>query len=188
MQPVTQASYIRDWTVDGTLDQLIAEANIFFGDEQAFYIALPTDEAKRDLLATQFTFALHGIPEPEITLASGHKLFVAADADSIREKALVLTAADRRTIRALAILHASCGGQVRIDPYTKKQTTCPQATMLTFFVHDKQALAADDQEEVAKWVRAEAHRYNHQVQQQAQMSDSSLIHTIQVEVKQLRRQ
>lgn len=188
-ESVTQATYVRDWTVDGTRDHLLSAAQKFFGNDTAFYISLPREEdGNRDLVGTQFAFAFHGIPEPEIDLDSGHKLFVGADPESNREKALVLTDADRSTVRALAILHRSCGGKKRMDPQTKKATTCPRATTLTFFVHDGERLEAEERKEVTKWVRADAHRHNDKVKKQALITDSNFVQAIHVEVRKVRPQ
>ena len=179
-------TYDRDWTIDGTRDALLSAAGRFFGDDAAFYISLPREEAGRELVANQFAFAFHGVPEREIDLESGHKLFVGADPDSIREKALVLTDADRATIRALAIVHRSCGGKQRRDTQTNKLTTCPRATTLTFFVRDGERLDAGPREEVTRWVRAEARRYNQAVKEQALATGRNLVDTIDVEVKAVR--
>jgi hypothetical protein len=179
---------VRDWTVDGTRDHLLSVAQRFFGNETAFYISLPREEANSELVATQFAFALHGMPEPEIDLESGHKLFVGADPESLREKALVLTDADRSTVRALAILHRSCGGKKRMDPQTRKATTCPRATTLTFFVHDGERLEAAERKEVTKWVRADARRHNEKVKKQAQITDSNLVQAIHVEIRKVHNQ
>lgn len=182
----SHATYERDWTVDGTRDRLLSTAQRLFGDDAAFYISLPREEADRELVANQFAFAFHGVPEREIDLASGHKLFVGADPDSIREKALVLTDADRATIRALAIVHRSCGGKQRREAQTGKFTTCPRATTLTFFVRDGEPLAPQPREEVTQWVRAEARRYNDAVKQQALATGRNFVKTIDVEVKAVR--
>ena len=179
-------TYDRDWTVDGTRDELLSAARRFFGDDAAFYISLPKEEADRDLVANQFAFAFHGVPEREIDLESGHKLFVGADPDSIREKALVLTDADRTTICALAIVHRSCGGKQRRDAQTNKFTTCPRATTLTFFVRDGERLDAQPREEVTRWVRAEARRYNDVVKKQALATGRDVVKTIDVEVAAVR--
>ncbi|MBP1202003.1 hypothetical protein JOD97_000017 [Duganella sp. 1411] len=187
-EPVTQATYVRDWTVDGTRDHLLSAAQQFFGHDSAFYISLPREEANSELVGTQFAYAFHGIPEPEIDLESGHKLFVGADPESIREKALVLTDADRSTVRALAILHRSCGGKKRMDPQTRKATTCPRATTLTFFVHDGERLEAAERKEVTKWVRADARRHNEKVKKQAQITDSNLVQAIHVEIRKVHNQ
>ena len=187
-ESVTQATYVRDWTVDGTRDHLLSAAQRFFGNDTAFYISLPREEANSELVGTQFAFAFHGIPEPEIDLESGHKLFVGADPESIREKALVLTDADRSTVRALAILHRSCGGKKRMDPQTKKATTCPRATTLTFFVHDGERLEAAERKEVTKWVRADARRHNEKVKKQAQITNSNLVQAIHVEIRKVHNQ
>jgi hypothetical protein len=187
-EPVTQATYVRDWTVDGTRDHLLSAAQQFFGHDSAFYISLPREEVNSELVGTQFAYAFHGIPEPEIDLESGHKLFVGADPESIREKALVLTDADRSTVRALAILHRSCGGKKRMDPQTRKATTCPRATTLTFFVHDGERLEAAERKEVTKWVRADARRHNEKVKKQAQITDSNLVQAIHVEIRKVHNQ
>src|SRR5471030_1915611 len=71
---ITEATYVRDWTIDGTRERLLSAAQKFFGNDTAFYIAMPREETKVDLVGNQFAFAFHGIPEQEIDLESGHKL------------------------------------------------------------------------------------------------------------------
>lgn len=180
------AGYVRDWTSDGTRDHLLSEAQKFFGNVAQFYIALPPEEAANsELVSTQFDFAFHGYPEPEIDLPSGRKLFVGADPESQREKALIVTESDRATMRAIAILHHSCGGKKRFDRVAKKFTTCPRLTTLTFFVHDGDNLDEDVKTEVVKWVRNFAKRNNKEVRKQTLKSETQFIRAIKVEVNSL---
>jgi hypothetical protein len=184
-QQTAAASGLHDWTDDGTRDRLLSASEKFFGNVAQFYISLPREEAGRELTANQFAFAFHGYPEPEAELAGGRRLFVGADPESLAEKALVVTEADRTTVRAIAMLHQSCGGMKRFDRVTKKWTTCPRLPALTFFVHADGELDADVKSDVVRWTKAFAVRNNREVDKLSLNREGSRIRAIRIEVRRL---
>jgi hypothetical protein len=189
-QPATTqeatAGYVRDWTSDGTRDRLLMSAVKYLGNVAEPYIALPPEESgNKDLVATQFAFAFHGYPEPEIELPKGDRLFIAADPESRVEKALLVTTNDRATIRTLAIFHRSCVGPKRFDETAKKITTCPRVPTLTFFVHDHDKLDEGVEAEVVHWVEAFAKRNNTLVEKLSLKTESQFIRAVRVSVRRI---
>lgn len=184
-QQTEAASGMHDWTDDGTRERLLSESEKFFGNVAQFYIALPREEAGRELTANQFAFAFRGYPEPEAELPGGRRLFVGADPESQVEKALVVTEADRATVRAIAMLHHSCGGDKRFDKTTKKWTTCPRLPTLTFFVHADGELDEDVKSEVVHWAKAFAIRHNKELDKLAFNRDVRQIRAIRIDVRRI---
>jgi hypothetical protein len=187
-QPATvqeaTAGYVRDWTSDGTQDRLLTNAEKYLGNVAEPYIALPPEETgNKDLVATQFAFAFHGYPEPEIELSNGDRLFIAADPESQVEKAFVVTTNDRTTIRTLAIFHRSCVGPKRFDRTTKTITTCPEFATLTFFVHDHETLDERVKNELVHWVKEFAKRNNAEVKKLSVKTESDFIRAVRVNVR-----
>lgn len=181
-QQTAAASGLHDWTDDGTRERLLSASEKFFGNVAQFYISLPREEAGRELTANQFAFALRGYPEAETELPGGRRLFVGADPESQVEKALVVTEADRATVRAIAMLHHSCGGAKRFDRVTRKWTTCPRLTALTFFVHADGELDEDVKAEVIQWAKAFAIRNNKEADKLSLNREASRIRAIRIDV------
>lgn len=177
------AGYVRDWTIDGTRDRLLSASTRFFSDAREFYIAMPREEASNsELIANQFAYAFHGWPEPEVDLPSGRKLFVGDAPESHREKALVVTDADRATTRAIALFHHSCDGKKRFDRTTKKFTTCPPLPGLTFFVHPGERLDEDVKAEVVQWAKDFAKHNNSEAKSVGAMANGDWIRAFKVNV------
>lgn len=184
-QSPSAASSSLDWTTDGTRDKLTSAAQLLFGSEEGFYIAIPREENNRNLIASQFQFAFGGRPEPEVALPSGRHLFAGADPESISEKALVVTDADRSTVRAIAMFHASCGAVKRFDKKEKKWTTCPPRPVLTFFVRDGEKLDDNIRKEIANWIKGIAKQNNAEVSKLTVKTDSMFIRSFGIEVKKI---
>ncbi|WP_322403210.1 hypothetical protein [Massilia luteola] len=176
-----------DWTTDGTRDRLASVAQILFGSEEGFYISIPREENNRNLIDAQFEFAFKGRPEPEVALPSGKRLFAGADPVSISEKALVVTDADRSTVRAVAMFHAGCGAAKRFDKKEKKWTTCPPRPVLTFFVRDGDKLDDNVRKEVANWIIGLAKENNAEVSKLTVKADSMFIRSFGINVEKISR-
>lgn len=182
--PDATAGYVKDWTSDGTRDRLLANAEKYLGNLSEQYIALPPEATgNKDLVATQFAFAFHGYPEPEIELSNGDKLFIGSDPESQVEKALLIAGNDRSTIHTLAILHRSCVGPKRFDRIKKKSTTCPRLTTLTFFVDDHDKLDEAVKKDVVHWVKEFAKRNNAAVKKLSVKTESEFIRAVKVDVR-----
>jgi hypothetical protein len=89
------------WTIDGTRDQVIAEANAFFGNESGDLVPLMDDYPSTthpERLGWQFGFVLGGIPEPLKPLGHGLVLLSASQPHHVSVKGLAVVDAARRIV------------------------------------------------------------------------------------------
>jgi hypothetical protein len=175
-----------NWSSDGTRDKLALAAQLILGKESGFYIALGPDQTNPDLIITQFEYAFKGRAAPEITLSSGRHLFAGSVPESVTEKAMIITDADRSTVRAIAMYHASCGGGLRrFDQKHKKWTSCPVRPVLTFFVRASDKIDADVKKEAVDWTADVTKAWNRKVDKVKVDRDSMYIHSFGVKTKHL---
>lgn len=143
------------WSIDGSRSKLFETVKATFGNDMGFYMAVPPDvKGNTNLTVTQFGYVFQGRPEPEIVLADGRVLYVGSEPVSPSEKAFVITEADRQTIRAIAMLHQSCGGTAQVlDKETNRYSNCPEVPTLTFFVKQGETVDSGAKSDLVEWVK-----------------------------------
>jgi len=156
------------WSSSDTRAQLMSKASTYFSTTQgdfvnknAMMVAAPPApasrvvmEAKANNLSEQFNYVLGGIPDPEVTLAGGQKLFGACEPHNcVGNKAFVVTDASGGAVQAAGFLGPKCGASRKADPGQQLALGCDAIPTLTIFYTDKQARKPGLSLDIIKWAR-----------------------------------
>lgn len=156
------------WSSSDTRTDLMSKATTYFSTTQGDFVnktsmmasapPVPTSrtvmEAKANNLSAQFNYVLGGIPDPEVTLAGGQKLFGACEPHNcVGNKAFVVTDVSGGAVQAAGFLGPRCGASRKTDLDQQLAPGCDAVPTLTIFYTDKQARKSDLSLEIIKWAR-----------------------------------